>query len=506
MTLIHTCNAKEASVPTRALSVVAGLLSRATVQKTLWLAVLPLLLAVTVVASEPALVNVVSIPGDNIDARKLKPGETAGANVNRLGFFSDLFYDRKTGYWYALSDRGPGGGLVEYATRVQRMRIPVNRHTGVVGTPVIDRTILFKDADGQPFNGLNPGLLNDDKSILGLSFDPEGIVVGRGGHLFVADEYGPSLYEFSPRGRFLRAFEIPDDLQPTQSDGTRNYVDGRDGLTPITSGRQDNRGFEGLAINPAGTKLYGVLQDPLVNEGSNNDGRRSRNTRLVEFDIASGQSTAQYIYQLESRTTLNNLTPDTADDFSATSQGRNIGLSAIVAINDIDFLVLERDNRGLGIELTPTPLHKRIYRISLHGATDVQHLSLANSDDLPSGVIPVSKEPFIDVLAQLTGQSVPEKLEGLAIGPRLADGSYAILLGTDNDYSVTQTGEGEQFDICVDTTGTLREQVPIDQGCPSDLALIPGFLMSFKGTIEAYQPARHVHEKDDDVDDDDAKD
>ena len=225
MAFIHTCNAKEASMPPRALSTVAGLLSRATVQKTLWLSAIPLLLAVTAVASEPTLVNVVSIPGDSIDARKLKPGEASGANVNRLGFFSDLFYDRKTGYWYALSDRGPGGGLLEYATRVQRMRIPVNRHTGVVGTPVIDRTILFKGAGGQPFNGLNPALLNGDSSVLGLSFDPEGIVVGRGGHLFVADEYGPSLYEFSPRGRFLRAFEIPDNLKPTQSDGTRNCPD-----------------------------------------------------------------------------------------------------------------------------------------------------------------------------------------------------------------------------------------------------------------------------------------
>ena len=70
-------------------------------QNTLWLSALPLLLAVTALASEPALVNVVSIPGDSIDARKLKPGEASGANVNRLGFFSDLFYDRKTGYWYA---------------------------------------------------------------------------------------------------------------------------------------------------------------------------------------------------------------------------------------------------------------------------------------------------------------------------------------------------------------------------------------------------------------------
>ena len=53
-----------------------------------------------------------------------------------------------------------------------------------------------------------------------------------------------------------------------------------------------------------------------------------------------------------------------------------LALSAIVAVNDTDFLVLERDNRGLGIEETPPPLHKRIYRISLHGATDVQHFSL----------------------------------------------------------------------------------------------------------------------------------
>ena len=30
--------------------------------------------------------------------------------------------------------------------------------------------------------------------------------------------------------------------------------------------------------------------------------------------------------------------------------------------------------------------------------------------------------------------------------------------------------------------------------------------MSFKGTVETYQPVRHVHEKDDDVDDDDAED
>ena len=42
---------------------------------------------------------------------------------------------------------------------------------------------------------------------------------------------------------------------------------------------------------------------------------------------------------------------------------------------------------------------------------------------------------------------MPEKWEGLAIGPRLKGGNYLLLAGTDNDYSVTQNASGEQFDV-----------------------------------------------------------
>jgi hypothetical protein len=45
------------------------------------------------------------------------------------------------------------------------------------------------------------------------------------------------------------------------------------------------------------------------------------------------------------------------------------------------------------------------------------------------------------------GNKSPEKWEGLAIGPKLADGSFMMLAGTDNDYSVTQNGTGTQFDV-----------------------------------------------------------
>jgi hypothetical protein len=409
---------------------------------------------------------------------RVAPGTTA-ANVNRLGFFSDLSYDARSGTWYALSDRGPGGGVVGYATRVQQMIIPLHPVTGrPLTAPIVLRTILFTDRAGKPFNGLNPTLLNGTPAQLGNSFDPEGFALGANGHLFVSDEYGPNVYEFDGRGRFLRAFDIPANLKPVQADGQANYTDGR---PTIVHGRQDNRGFEGLTFNASKTRLYAVLQDPLVDEGDKGDGRRGRWVRIVEFDPRSGANTAQYLYPLESVDVLNAVDASTADDFEAKDQGRSIGLSAIAALSDREFLVLERDNRGLGVAETATPVHKRIYRIDLDGASDVRNVALANGAP-PAGVVPVAKRPEVDLLAALraVGADVPEKLEGLGLGPRLLFGGRAVLVGTDNDYSVTQSGAGEQFDVCIDTATGTRTQVVIDTPCPAGSHLIPGYLMSFK--------------------------
>lgn len=428
-------------------------------------------------AAEWTLSDAMPISGRSVDRVKTT---TPAANINRLGFFSDLSYDRYTGTWFALSDRGPGGGVIGYATRVQQMLIPVHPIDGRLLTkPIVLRTILFTDRDGQPFNGLNPSLLNGTPNALGRSFDPEGFAIGRNGHFFVADEYGPSLYEFDRRGRFVRGFDIPENLRPKQADGQANYTAGR---PTIVTGRQDNRGFEGLTLNASGTKLYGVMQDPLVNEGDSNDGRRSAWVRIVEFDVRDGRSTAQYAYPLESIATLNAIDPDTADNFSATNQGRSIGLSAIQALSDREFIVLERDNRGLGVEVTAKPLHKRLYRIDLQGATNIADISLAGSNALPTGVVPVRKQAEADLLAALkaVGSDIPEKLEGLAIEPRLFSGARLALIGSDNDYSVTQSGAGEQFDVCVNLTTGERAQVTLDTACPTGMDLIPGYLFSFR--------------------------
>ena len=124
-----------------------------------------------------------------------------------------------------MSDRGPGGGLYDYSTRVQRFTLDVHPITGRISRFRVKDTIKFTDPKGllsmpwaavarrKALNGLNPLGLNGDAGVLGRSFDPEGLVIDpRTGHLLVADEYGPVVYEFSRKGTLLRVFQTPENL------------------------------------------------------------------------------------------------------------------------------------------------------------------------------------------------------------------------------------------------------------------------------------------------------
>ena len=401
---------------------------------------------------------------------------------NRLSIGSDLFYDAATNSYWGNTDRGPGGGVVDFAPRAHNFSLDIASDGSVSGYTLL-KTVVFKK-DGVPMTGLNPRLApQGDASVLGGSFDPEGLVVGKNGHFFVSDEYGPSVYEFDADGNYIRAFKTPDNLLPRDAQGGLNYVDGR---PTIVNGRQDNRGFEGLTMSKDGKTLFAVLQDPLVNEGTDKgtvDGRRSRNVRIVSYSVATGEPTGQFIYQLEALADINGRLP--ADEqFGGSAQGRNIGLSATIALDNGKFLVLERDNRGLGVDdpnAKNTPGSKRVYLVDLAGATDVSDVSLHNRNDLPAGVVPVTKTLWLDIQAELTraGITVTEKMEGISFGPAL-DGGYAFVVATDNDFSVTQTGEGVQFNVCTSGPGGVTSQVGLDELCPEGQWLIPSYTYVFK--------------------------
>jgi hypothetical protein len=416
------------------------------------------------VQAAPTFVNGITLPGDATD------GTTpVGANGNRLGYFSDIYYDPTRAQWWGLSDRGPGGGTLNYTTRVQRFAIDVNQNSGAISNFRVLETVQFSRGSA-PLNGLAPVPTN----VLGNAFDPEGFAVHPfTGNFLVSDEYGPSLVEINrSTGQVLRTFTTPANLVPRNAaTGQPNFASD----TGNTAGKRTNRGFESLAISPDGRFTYAMLQSSTLDEG----GANGVYNRIVKFDNATGTAVAQYAYRMQTA-----------------AQGR--GTSAMVSINDNELLVLERNNRGLGVGATLAGADKVVFRIDLRGATNVSNINLAAAGAVFTSVSKVG--PLLDLgantLAAL-GNKSPEKWEGLAIGPQLANGDFLLLTGTDNDYSVTQNQTNDQLDVYfrfsdVDPFATSIS-CPIDQktNCVrtgdasaailgADYQLLPGVLQAYR--------------------------
>lgn len=412
-------------------------------------------------ASAASFVNGLAIPGSLLD---LSGGTTV--NNGRVGFFSDIYYDRNRNEWWGLSDRGPGGGTLDYATRAQRFTLDVDANTGAISNFKIVQTVVFS-SNGSPLNGIAPSPVSN----LGLAHDPEGLVVlPKTGNLLVSDEYGPSVREFTRSGELVRTYITPANLIPRNAGtGTPNFASD----TGNTAGKRTNRGFEGLAVSPDGNYAYAILQSATLDEGGGNGSIN----RIVKFDTSTGQAVAQYAYAMK-------------------RSGQGQGVSALVAINDHEFYVLERNNRGVGIGADFATADKEVYRIDLAGATDVTGLNLATAP--AASYAKVSKSGQVidldaNTLAAL-GNKSPEKWEGLAIGPKLSNGSYLVLAGTDNDYSVTQNGSGTQFDVYLRFSDAdpyaTSIQCPLGQttGCTGALSSVPGngSYQLLPGVLHAY--------------------
>ena len=430
------------------------------------------LLATTCLAAQaaPSFINGLALDGAALDL-------SGGTSVNngRLGYFSDIYYDTNRNEWWGLSDRGPGGGTISYDTRVQRFTIDVNQSTGAISNFKIAETVIFKSGT-QTLNGLAPSPTNT----LGLAHDPEGVVINpKNGNFLISDEYGPSVREFSRSGELLRTFNTPANLIPRNGvTGVANFA----GDTGNTAGKRTNRGFEGLAISPDGQFAFAMLQSAMLDEGAGN----GKINRIVKFDLATGEAVGQYAYEMK-------------------RSGEGQGISALVAINDHEFFVLERNNRGVGVGGAFATADKEVYRIDLNGATDVSAINVNSG----AAFTKVSKSAQIldldaNTLAAL-GNKSPEKWEGLAIGPKLANGKYLLLAGTDNDYSVTQNGSGDQLDVYFRFSdadpyaASIQCPLGLTTGCtgaassvPADgsYKLLPGVLHAY--TIDAAELGNYV--------------
>jgi hypothetical protein len=338
-------------------------------------------------------------------------------------------------------------------------------------TPSLNGTTLLKNTNNQFFTGSSAAFdaTNPSNS---LRFDPEGVRIGRTGTVYISDEYGPDIRQFNRNGGQVNTIDVPAKYEIAHPN-----ADGAQELPPAnTIGRQSNRGMEGLAITPAGDKLYGIMQSPLIQDGGLNasNSRVGLNARILEITLASG-ATREFLYPL--------------------SNASN-GISEILAVNDHQFLVLERDGRA-----GASAQFKQLFLSDLLGATDISAIGTNATNGLPSTGIPagltaVSKTPFLDLLDPaygLAGAGFPEKIEGLTFGPNLADGRHLLLVSTDNDFLSAQSSRLYAFAVNPDDLSGFQAQVVIPE--PTSFALMTlGVLLISWGRVRKNKTiARGIH-------------
>ena len=417
-----------------------------------------LALALGAICSFPAaaidLIAIGQLPGSGSDYSGLSGTLENGARGDLLGGLGSGLAWAGGSTFLALPDRGPNAvawqasidNTTSYVPRFHTLNLQLVREadaaTGLPFTLVptlLRTTLLYSERPltyGAPVDGytavpsinrpgryyfsgrsdnFNAATTSSDPTDARL--DPEGIRVARDGDsVYVSDEYGPYLYEFDRHsGERLRVLRLPANLAVAKKAPT-----GAAEISGNTAGRVANKGMEGLAISPDGKTLFGFVQSPLIEDGG--DGGRAN--RIVKVDIRTG-ATAQYVY-----------------DNYLVDKSKAYNSSELLALNDHELLVLERDGKGLGDDSKADV--KRIYKIDIAQAQDASSLS-GVAALLPHAV---AKTLFLDIAAALkaaglTTAQIPAKLEGMTFGEDVVvDGvvKHTLYIGNDNDFLPTTPG------------------------------------------------------------------
>lgn len=346
----------------------------------------------------------------------------------------------------AVPDRGPNAvsydsavdDTVTYIPRFHTvsMDLQLNQGNGLpfLLTPTLQKTTLLYSSDALNYGtgaglGVPPGAPSENgpnkfyfsgrsdnfdanttsADVKDARFDLESVRVSSDGKkLYLSDEYGPYVYEFDrATGQRLRAFTLPAHMFVPHK-----YPVGSNEISNNTIGRTANKGMEGLAITPDGRTLVGMLQAATIQDAA--QGGNAKNLlRFVTIDIASSRTTHEYAYLLTTGS----------------------GVSDIVALNQHEFLVDERDGKGLGDGSNAKV--KQVFKIDITNAVDV-----TNMDGLTAANNAVAKTLFLDMVKVLnangiTSDKIPAKLEGLALaGDVTYNGTtfHTLWVANDNDF------------------------------------------------------------------------
>jgi hypothetical protein len=325
-----------------------------------------------------------------------------------FGGISGLDYDPSTNSYYGISDdrsqNAPPGG--NPAARFYNLSISVNENGFVGPTPVT-------------INSVTRMLRPDGTTFPSLGVDPESIRRNPDGTFFWTSEgsvsaagnpplQNPFVRQMNSDGTFVREFANAPQVNPDAVGAGQ------------TRGIRNNLAYESFTTTPSGTTSYIATESSLFQDGPRATASAGSTNRIIRYDTATGNPTAQFVYVTDAIQAAN---PINANDN---------GVVEMLALDESTLLVMERSfalNEGNSI---------RLYKVTLGGATDVSSLDSL----VGQSYTPVSKQLLL-TLAQpaLGGLFNPDNVEGLTFGPVLPDGNQSFLLAVDNNFFGSQANQ-----------------------------------------------------------------
>ncbi|KAA9380137.1 esterase-like activity of phytase family protein [Microbispora cellulosiformans] len=394
-------------------------------------------------ARGPAVVADVTLPAAAL--KRLQPSIADDRGVRFGGAGSGLFPAGRAGEFWLVTDRGPNGQPTVDGEKRRTFPVPdfapaIVRVALGRGTATIKQYIPITGASGRPVTGLSNQAGHDETPYTwdgrtALPYNPSGLDVEdlvrtRDGDFWLVDEYGPSLVRVSRDGRVLER-HVPVGLGLTGAD-----YPVKETLPAILASRQQNRGFEGLAISADQRTLYLAVQSPLANPDKKT-AKKSRIGRILTFDLHRRKVTGEYPYQFEDVTTFD---PKVNGDQS------EMKISGLAYAGPGRLLVDERtDNvaRVYSIDLT------RAANL-LGGPYDDPKTSPSLEEGTGAGLRLPAKSLVLEPNALVP--SLPGKIEGLAVLD-----PHTIALANDNDFGLGDFG----------SDGRL-----VDSGVPNRLVVV----------------------------------
>jgi hypothetical protein len=371
-----------------------------------------------------------------------------------IGGLSALAYDRRQNQFYALSDDRTNPHLIRFNLDLTNSTSNPNSPEGKpAGKPQINgvnhvETLSLTDSESNP---QPPGSLDPE----GLALTPGSIYISSEGD--VGQGIAPALVEFDRQtGQERRRLPIaqhylPPDQPSKPGDPANSSPDPTTALIAASRrGIQPNLGFESLSTVLAApgepVRLFTATEAPLLQDlpdrlnsksspNPNSDETGPWRNRLAHYSLLGDSPPlliAEHLYPLDRR-------PRTL----------MIGLSDILALDNAGhFLAIER-------ALSPTGFQVKLYQIAIAGASDISGYDLLQGS--LSNVVPIAKQLLLD-LNQLPVRL--DNLEGLTLGPILADGSQSLVLIADDNFNRIQRNQMLLFRLGRAPKEAPREAAP----------------------------------------------